>query len=82
MLYLSEEPLASSSSRCWVVDVDVVVLGTHGFLHKGFRKHLPVHLDMVLPLHQVALCTKQAEVLRVSSLGSPHKCMNKNNETI
>lgn len=55
--YLSEESLAAPSSRCRVIDVDVMVLSAHGFLHERFRKHLPVHLNMVLPLHEVALCT-------------------------
>lgn len=55
--YLSEESLAAPSSRCRVVDVDIVVLGTHRFLYEGFREHLPVHLDVVFPFHQVTLCT-------------------------
>lgn len=68
--YLSEEPLAASPSRRWVVDVDIVVFRTHRLLHKGLREHLPVHLHMVLPLHQVALCTKPAVVLKGGSTGS------------
>lgn len=55
--YLSEESLAAPSGRCGVIYVDIVVLGTHRFLHKGFGEHLTIHLYMVLPFHQVALCT-------------------------
>ena len=55
-IYLSEESLAASSCRCWVIDVDIVVLSAHRFLHEGFGEHLPVHLHMVLPLHKVTLC--------------------------
>lgn len=55
--YLSEESLAASSGGCRVIDVDIVVFSTHGFLHEGFGEHLPVHLNVVLPLHKVTLCT-------------------------
>ena len=58
LLYLSEEPLASSSSGGGVVDVDVVVFGANRFFHKRLGKHLPIHLYMVLPLYQATLCQK------------------------
>lgn len=56
--YLPEEPLAAPASRGGVVDVDVVVLSTNGFFYKGFREHLPIHLHVVLRLHQITVCTR------------------------
>lgn len=55
--YLPEEPLAAPAGRGGVVDVDIVVLGTHGFLHEGLVEDLAVDLHVVLGLHQVTLCT-------------------------
>jgi len=52
--HLPEEPLAAPPRRRGVVDVDVVVLGADGLLHERLLEHLPVHLHVVLPLHQVA----------------------------
>ena len=52
---LPEEPLAATSSRGGVVDVDVVVLGTNRLLNERFLEDLAVHLHVIFPLHQVTL---------------------------
>lgn len=62
MGYLPEEPLAAPPSRGGVVDVDVVVLGTHRFLHEGFVEDLAVDLHVVFGFHQVTLCTQRGGV--------------------
>lgn len=51
---LSEEALTATASRGGVVDVDVVVLSADRLLDKRLLEDLPVHLHVVLPLHQVA----------------------------
>lgn len=62
MAYLPEESLAASPSRGGVVDVDVVVLGTHGFLHKGLVEDFAIDLHVVLGFHQVTLCERSRSV--------------------
>lgn len=52
---LSEEPLAASTGRRRVVDVDVVVLGADRLFHKRLLEDFSVHLHVVLALHQVTL---------------------------
>lgn len=51
--HLAEEPLTASSCRCGVVDVDIVVLSTHRLLYERLLENLPIHLHMVLSLHQI-----------------------------
>jgi hypothetical protein len=46
--YLSEQSLASAAGRRGVVDVNVVVFGGDGFLHKRFIEYDPVDFDVVL----------------------------------
>lgn len=59
---LSEEPLASTTSRCGVIDVDVVVLGTHGLLNKRLLEDFSVHLHMILSFYEVALWDRHTQI--------------------
>lgn len=62
MGYLPKEPLAAPPSRGGVVDVDVVVLGAHGFLHKGLVEDLAIDLHVVFGFNQVTLCKRSRGV--------------------
>lgn len=59
---LSEESLASTTSRCGVIDVDVVVLGTHGLLNKRLLEDFSVHLHMILSFYEVALWDRHTQI--------------------
>lgn len=50
--YLTEQSLTTSSSRCWVVDVNVMVLSWDRLLHKWLVEHNTIHFHMVFWLHQ------------------------------
>jgi hypothetical protein len=50
--YLTEQSLTAPSSRCWVVDVDVMILSWDWFLHKWFVEHNTIHFHVIFWLHQ------------------------------
>lgn len=57
--HLTEETLTASTRRCWIVDVDVVILGRHRFLHKRFIEGDAIHLHMILRFYQFMSCTQK-----------------------
>lgn len=52
--YLPEKSLTSTSGRCRVINVNIVVFGTDRLFHKWLLENFPIHFHVIFSFNQAA----------------------------
>lgn len=58
--HLSKEPLASTPSRSWIINVNIVVLSTNWLFYKRLLENFSIHFHMIFSFNQVAFWRNSA----------------------